>query len=302
MTNSAHPWLDAIREIQPHRSRGKRAPYKTLLLLWMIARVADGKPPTIRFRDAEDELKELMTGYRLGRKLAVQYPFVYLAESSQLWRVNDNSGNNIHEMTTPFPPDTSQPRRESVRFLRNEATGCLAPDFAEAIRNENVRSEIVNELLKLQFPEGLHHVMLRDLELEEYVSYKARRRDSNFRLAVLDAYREQCAFCGFDSRLRDSAIGIDAAHIMMHAQGGKDTVDNGLALCVLHHRLFDRGAMGISDNMLLLVSPLLTGASRSTRQQVSGLESREITTPSSSHELPHVANVQWHRDEIFVSG
>lgn len=232
----------------------------------------------------------------------MQYPFVYLAESSQLWRVEDKSGNNIHKMTTPLPPDTRQPRRESIRFLRSEATGYLAPDFAEAIRDENVRSEVVNELLKLQFPEGLHNVMLRDLELSEYVYYKARKRDTNFRLEVLDAYREQCAFCGFDSRLRDSAIGIDAAHIMMHSQGGKDTIDNGLALCVLHHRLFDRGAMGISDDMLLLVSPMLTGVSRSTRQQVSGLESREITAPSSSHEVPHVENVRWHRDEIFVSG
>ena len=302
MNDPAHSWLDVIRSIRPHQSRGQRAPYKTLLLLWMIARVADNKPPTVRFRDAEDELKELMTSYRIGKKLAVQYPFVYLAESSQLWRVEDNSGNNIHEMTTPFPPDTRQPRRESIRFLRSEATGHLAPDFAEAIRNDNVRSDVVNELLRLQFPEGLHNVMLRDLELGGYVSYKARRRDPNFRLEVLDAYREQCAICGFDSRLRDSAIGIDAAHIMMHARGGTDTVDNGLALCVLHHRLFDRGAMGISDDMLLLISPLLTGASRSTWQQVGGLESREITAPSSSHGVPHVANVRWHRGEIFVSG
>lgn len=302
MNNPAHYWLDEIRKIRPHQSRGRRAPYKTLLLLWMIARVAEGKPPMVRFRDAEDELKELMTSYRIGKKLAVQYPFVYLADSSQLWRVEDNSGNNIHEMTTPLPPDKRQPRRESIRFLRSDATGYLAPDFVEALRDENVRSEVVNELLKVQFPEGLHNVMLRDLELSEYVYYKARKRDPNFRLAVLDAYREQCAFCGFDSRLRDSAIGIDAAHIMMHSHGGRDTVDNGLALCVLHHRLFDRGAMGISDDMLLLVSPLLTGVSRSTQQQVSGLESREITAPSSSHESPHVANVRWHRDEIFVGG
>lgn len=289
----------------PHpRHRGptpRSNPKSPLLLLWMIARVADGKPPIVRFRDAEDELKELMTSYRLGRRFAVQYPFVYLAESSQLWRVEDKNGNNIREMTAPLPPDTRQPRRESIRFLRSEATGYLTPDFAEAIRDENVRSEVVNELLQFQFPEGLHNVMLRDLELSEHVYYKVRKRDPNFRLEVLDAYREQCAFCGFDSRLRDSAIGIDAAHIMMHSQGGKDTVDNGLALCVLHHRLFDRGAMGISDDMLLLVSPLLTGVSRSTRQQVSGLESREITPPSSSREVPHVENVQWHRDEIFVS-
>jgi putative restriction endonuclease len=35
---------------------------------------------------------------------------------------------------------------------------------------------------------------------------------------------------------------------------GPDDADNGLALCALHHRLFDRGVLGLSDSCRLHVS------------------------------------------------
>ena len=302
LSNSNINWIDTIRAIRPHRLRGQRAPYKTLLLLWMIARTAAGKSERVSFSDAEDRLKRLMWGYRMSQTLAVKYPFVYLAEATHLWRVEDTNGNNIYDMTEPIYPNKRQPGRESIRFLREEATGYLAPAFVEAIRDEEVRSQVVNELLRLQFPESLHYVMLRDLQLAHSVSYKARRRDPKFREDILEAYGERCAFCGFDSRLKDSSVGIDAAHVKMHARGGADAVDNGLALCVLHHRLFDRGAMSISDHMLMIISPLLTGVSPSTRQQVRSLESREVVSPISDYDCPDIENIRWHRDEIFVKG
>jgi len=35
---------------------------------------------------------------------------------------------------------------------------------------------------------------------------------------------------------------------------GPDTVDNGLALCALHRKLFDRGALGLDDDLRIKVS------------------------------------------------
>jgi len=61
---------------------------------------------------------------------------------------------------------------------------------------------------------------------------------------VLEAYLAECCVCGFSLRLVDDLIGVDAAHIRWHAHGGPDEVPNGLALCGLHHRLFDHGPMG----------------------------------------------------------
>jgi putative restriction endonuclease len=41
---------------------------------------------------------------------------------------------------------------------------------------------------------------------------------------------------------------------------GPDDLDNGLALCVLHHKLFDLGVLGLSLNLLVLVSGMFTAA------------------------------------------
>ncbi|MHB1445630.1 MAG: HNH endonuclease [Acidimicrobiales bacterium] len=69
---------------------------------------------------------------------------------------------------------------------------------------------------------------------------KPRRRDPAFREQVLLAYEYRCAFCGFDGQLGREAVAIDAAHVRWWAAAGPDDVANGLALCSLHHKLFDR--------------------------------------------------------------
>ncbi|MDE2662047.1 MAG: HNH endonuclease [Gemmatimonadota bacterium] len=76
----------------------------------------------------------------------------------------------------------------------------------------------------------------------EYVTVLTRRRlhQRAFRERVLAAYRHQCALC----RLRRDEL-LDAAHIDPDAQGGEPTVNNGLALCRLHHAAFDRFFLGV---------------------------------------------------------
>ena len=38
-------------------------------------------------------------------------------------------------------------------------------------------------------------------------------------------------------------VGLEAAHIRWHQFSGPDINENGLALCSIHHRLFERGAL-----------------------------------------------------------
>ena len=63
---------------------------------------------------------------------------------------------------------------------------------------------------------------------------------------MLTAYEYQCAV-----RLRirwtllREAVGLEAAHIRWWAADGPDEVDNAVALCSLHHKLLDRGAIGL---------------------------------------------------------
>lgn len=87
-------------------------------------------------------------------------------------------------------------------------------------------------------------------------------RDPGFRRAVLRAHEHRCAVCGFDIRLGARSLALDGAHIKWHQAGGPDDVQNGLALCVLHHKLFDEGAFTLSppgERSVVLVSEAAIG-------------------------------------------
>ena len=66
-------------------------------------------------------------------------------------------------------------------------------------------------------------------------------RDRRFRDVVLRAYRSRCALCELDVQVDGRQIGIEAAHIKWHSEGGPPRVENGMVLCVLHHKFFDSG-------------------------------------------------------------
>ena len=86
----------------------------------------------------------------------------------------------------------------------------------------------------------------------QYVTAAVRQRlhQRAFRERVLDAYREQCAFC----RFRHAEL-LDAAHIEPDADGGEPVVSNGLALCRLHHAAFDRYFVGVRPDYVVQVRP-----------------------------------------------
>jgi putative restriction endonuclease len=86
------------------------------------------------------------------------------------------------------------------------------------------------------------------------------RGDPQFRRTVLRAYENACATCGCTSRLADTLVSVEAAHIKWHQAGGPDTSPNGIALCALHHKLFDRGMITFSADHRVLVSENATGS------------------------------------------
>ncbi|HEX7089552.1 MAG TPA: HNH endonuclease [Longimicrobiales bacterium] len=73
-----------------------------------------------------------------------------------------------------------------------------------------------------------------------------RLHQHSFRERVLRAYREQCAVC----RLRHAEL-LEAAHIIGDREGGEPVVQNGLALCKLHHAAFDRHILGVRPDLVI---------------------------------------------------
>ena len=287
-------WVERVRSIRRFRRRDQdaRAPYKPLLLLWMIGRLAAGQPAEVSFKDAELDLKLLMHRYRLGRSVRVAYPFVYLGHSPELWTAKDSIGRDV----TKLPQKT----KESPPFLRQGSIGALAPEFELALHDARVRTAVVNALLHMEFPETLHEEILDDVGLGHLVAPAHSRRDPNFKSTVLLAYENRCSFCGFSGILRDALVGVDAAHVKMRSHSGPDRVDNGLALCALHHRLFDRGALGLGEDLRILVSQHMMLREDESPVPVRDLVGARMRAPQPGYDAPAVAFVRWHHRNLFV--
>ncbi len=86
-----------------------------------------------------------------------------------------------------------------------------------------------------------------------------RQRDPKFRQMVLRAYNYQCAICSFNMRHDNALIALEAAHIRWKQHHGPCEVPNGLALCAIHHKAFDRGSIGLDENMRVVVSGAVNG-------------------------------------------
>jgi putative restriction endonuclease len=85
----------------------------------------------------------------------------------------------------------------------------------------------------------------------EYITRAVRVRlhQRTFRERVLAAYRRQCSFC----QLRHEEL-LDAAHIIRDSHPeGEPRVSNGLALCSLHHKAFDRNFVGVRPDFVVEV-------------------------------------------------
>jgi hypothetical protein len=51
--------------------------------------------------------------------------------------------------------------------------------------------------------------------------------------------------CGYDGQLETVSVAVEAAHVRWWAYDGPDDLANGLALCSLHHRVFDHGVVTV---------------------------------------------------------
>ena len=84
-----------------------------------------------------------------------------------------------------------------------------------------------------------------------YITATVRQRihQRSFRDRVLQAYRDQCAFC----RLKHREL-LDASHIIPDTEEiSRPTVDNGMALCKLHHAAFDSFILGVTPDYTIIV-------------------------------------------------
>ena len=92
--------------------------------------------------------------------------------------------------------------------------------------------------------------LLQDVEDRKVTSSQGLVRSDLFRTAVMGAYESRCAISRLGLRhVRAEAprYEVEAAHIIPVARGGRDRVENGLALSRSIHWAFDEGMLWIDD-------------------------------------------------------
>ena len=188
-----------------------------------------------------------------------------------------------------------------------DPVGRFAPDLERRLAADpSLLLRTARGLVLSHFPETLAPDVLTAVGIEPDAVLRAdpmlpaddvRRRDSAWRSAVLSAWDRSCAFCGYDGQLGGTAVGLDAAHVRWWAYDGPDDLDNGLALCALHHKLFDRGAIALDASHRLLVSESYSARTPAGRG-LYDLHGRTLR-PRPGTPLPRDVHVAWHRREVF---
>ena len=121
-------------------------------------------------------------------------------------------------------------------------------------------------------------------------------RDRNFRKTVLRAYSKRCAITGLQLINGGGHAEVEAAHIMPVEHDGPDIVSNGIALSGTTHWMFDRGLVGLADDLTILVSRQ-TNDPGTVWSMIN--ETGRLIAPERSSECPRSEFVNWHRENCF---
>jgi len=121
-------------------------------------------------------------------------------------------------------------------------------------------------------------------------------RDRLFRRRVVSAYDARCAITGLKLINGGGRAEVEAAHIRPVDRGGPDIVTNGIALCGTAHWMFDRGLIGLGDNLEILVS-LQANDPDSIRAMITS--SGFAISPKRELDRPHPGFLAWHRERCF---
>ena len=280
-----------INNLNIWKRGSQRAPHKPLLVLYAIGRYLQKKDRLISYADVDSDLKKLLIEFGPSRKsYHPEFPFWHLC-SDGIWEID-----NIERLDTRKPG--GGPKKSEL--IHQHAFGGFTDDVFQVLSRDNkFVTEIVTDLLKAHFPDSIHEDILQAVGIDLITAdSRTKARDPYFRERILRAYEYQCAVCGFNVRVGDSLVALEAAHIKWHQAGGPDNEQNGIALCSLHHKLFDRGAFTLSDTMKLRVSETAHGTN-GFNEWLMAYHDKTIRPPQRPSYYPEPTFIAWHVNEVF---
>ncbi|SES04589.1 putative restriction endonuclease [Gracilibacillus ureilyticus] len=275
--------LERISNLAVWKKGDQRAPHKPLLILYALGQWQLTRQKRFLYANAKPKLVELLIEYGPKRKsYHPEQPFVRL-ERDGIWELD-------------------KPVLMSDSFNKSLIDYHVSGGFTEEVyklleSDDALVDQVANLLLEQHFTETLHNEILQVVGLQ-LTYYRKRKRDPEFRAKVLSAYQHQCAICGFQVKLNQQLIGLEAAHIKWHNIGGPDTEENGLALCSLHHGLFDRGVFAITSDYKIHVSEKAVGKG-TFDELVKRYDQQYIRKPFQNSYLPNEQFIYWHIREVY---
>ena len=285
----------------------ERAPHKPLLVLYAIGRLMGGDKQ-LAYIDIKEDLRNLLKEFGAPRKnYRPQDPF---------WRLR-NEKERVWDIPNEYMiGETLRSNRKStgdaiIKDLEQYGVGGFIEPIARKFeKNHRLAYEVAMNILDSHFPITYHEDIFQAVGISyptqirfyttetEAETKTTRPRDPRFREKILNAYEYKCAVCGFQVRLRDNLVALEAAHIKWHRAEGPDIESNGLALCSLHHKLFDRGVFRLSLDWEILVSNRANGSS-GFDEWLMRFHSEPINFPQSRAYYPKAEFIEWHAEQVF---
>ena len=268
----------------------ERAPHKPLLVLYAIGTLLQGKDRLLPYSEVDKQLGRLLREFGPKRKqYHPEFPFWRL-QNDGVWEIP--GADSLEES-----PNGDARRGDLFRF---EVAGGFTEEIARKLQDDSsMVLGIVQNMRDTHFPDSIHEDIFQATGFDRtFKRTGQQKRDPNFRVNILKAYEYRCAVCGFDVSLGLQPVALEAAHIRWRQAGGPDLEVNGLELCSLHHKLFDRGAFTSSNELEIFVSDDANGTA-GFDEWLMHFHGEKLNFPLRQTYYPSKNFTRWHVKEAF---
>jgi hypothetical protein len=144
---------------------------------------------------------------------------------------------NTASQPEQFSTETTVETETTAETETPRSTGQSSPEDHASVKPEATRSPRVTQSIA----GTAQSAEMPSIAERETVTVTRKQRKSQFREEVHAAYEHRCAICGARRASPEGGYELEATHIKPVSDGGPDIVQNGIALCRLHHWAFDAG-------------------------------------------------------------
>ena len=280
-----------------------RVPHKPLLLLWLFGQFAATGSSAASYQQAEEPVSQLINDFgppmaseaRARQRAAM--PFVHLER--ELWDLRDASGKEIG-------PDVPERR---AWLLERGAVGRLRTPVERLLADPGTLAVTARLLLDRHFTPVLADLICAAVDLDlaalDLAGNEKAPQAVRFPTAAPRVRRGGSARLRLpvrDVRIRRRARPLprrDRSGPRALAQPARpDEVTNALALCALHHALFDLGVLGITEERRIRVSSLYVARNDAGRA-VDALAGKPLLIPRPHQRTVDVVYISWHHRQVL---